>query len=289
VLSHGVVGTDIPESVHIAGPDIIREPAAPAPAERTSARLKVLVAEDNKFNQQVIQRILERRGHRVTVVHDGRETLAALEQNAFDLLLLDVNMPEMDGLEVIKIIREREKTSGKHLCVIALTALSGNRDRERCIEAGMDDFLAKPMRAAEVYAALVRLITSNSIAQPDATTGNSALIDPAIVLSGCAGDAALLADMIQLFEEEAPELLARVGAAVRSSDAEQLRITAHSFRGLVSSFSTTTANAAEVLEQLGIEGRAGEAAERYQALHRAVQELRTILPALTIEKLRAQM
>src|SRR5207248_11228988 len=106
--------------------------------------------------------------------------------------------------------------------------------------------------------------------------GNPALIDPAIVLSGCAGDAALLADLIQLFEEEAPELLARVEAAVRSSNAEQLRTAAHSLRGLVSSFSTSAAKAAQALEQLGSEGRAREAAERYQVLNRAVQELRTI-------------
>lgn len=268
-------------------PDTVREPAAPA--ERSSRRLAVLVAEDNKFNQQVIQRMLERRGHTARVVPNGSETLAALEQSAFDLLLLDVNMPEMDGFEVIRTIREREKTSGNHLRVIALTALSGKRDRERCVEAGMDDFLAKPVRAAEVYAVLERVIAVHPIAQPHAPAGNSALIDPAIVLSGCAGDAALLADMIQLFEEEAPGLLARVEAAVRSRDAEQLRTAAHSLRGLVSSFSTSAAKAAQALEQLGSEGRAGEAAERYQVLNQAVQELRTILPTLTIEKLRAQI
>jgi CheY-like chemotaxis protein/HPt (histidine-containing phosphotransfer) domain-containing protein len=249
----------------------------------------VLVAEDNKFNQQVIQRMLERSGHTVRVVSNGSETLAALEQSAFDLLLLDVNMPEIDGLGVIRTIREREKATGNHLRVIALTALSGKRDRERCIEAGMDDFLAKPIRAAEVYAALDRVIAAHPIAQPGVPAGNSTLIDPAIMLSGCAGDAALLADMIQLFEEAAPELLARVESAVQSSDAEQLRIAAHSFRGLVSSFSTTAANAAHALEQLGSEGRAGEAAEQYQVLNQAVQELRTMLPTLTIEKLRAQI
>ena len=175
--------------------------------------MRVLVAEDNRFNQQVIQRTLERRGHAVRVVPNGSETLEALEQTPFDVLLLDVNMPEMDGFEVVRTIREREKTTGNHLFVIALTALSGKRDRERCIEAGMDDFLAKPVRAAEVYAALDRAIAVHPIAQPDAPPESPALIDPEVVLSGCAGDAALFADMIQLFEEEAPELLARVEAA----------------------------------------------------------------------------
>jgi CheY-like chemotaxis protein/HPt (histidine-containing phosphotransfer) domain-containing protein len=283
------VGIDIPESTRTTAPDIVHEPAASAVAARSSRRLKVLVAEDNRFNQQVIQRMLERRGHTVRVVPNGRETLAALEQNTFDLLLLDVNMPEMDGFQVIRTLRARENASGNHLRVIAMTALSGKRDRERCIEAGMDDFLPKPVRAAEVYAALERVITRHPIAAPDAHDANATLLDPAILLSACAGDAALLADMIQLFEEEAPQLLARVEAAVRSADAERLRTAAHSLRGLVSSFSTRAAKAAQVLEQLGSEGRAGESAEQYQDLNQAVQELRTILPTLTIEKLRARI
>jgi len=289
VLSHEAVGTEFAESIRTATLDTVHELAAPAAAERSSRCLNVLVAEDNRFNQQVIQRVLERRGHTVRVVPNGRETLAALEQSAFDLLLLDVNMPEIDGFQVVRTIREREKTSGNHLRVIALTALSGKRDRERCIEAGMDDFIAKPVRAAEMYAMLERVTAAQPVAEPETSAANSSLIDPAIVLSGCADDAALLSDMVQLFEEEAPKLLARVEAAMRSSDAELLRTAAHSLRGLVSAFSTGAANAAQALEQLGSEGGAGEAAEQYQILNNAVQELRTILPTLTIEKLRAEI
>jgi CheY-like chemotaxis protein/HPt (histidine-containing phosphotransfer) domain-containing protein len=288
VLSRGAVGTEIAASIRATANDTVHELVAAA-AERSSRRIKVLVAEDNKFNQQVIQHMLERRGHAVRVVPNGREALAALEQNAFDLLLLDVNMPEMDGFEVVRTMREREKTSGSHLHVIAMTALSGKRDRERCIQAGMDDFLAKPVRAAEVYAALERVITTHPVVAPDAHDANAALIDPAIMLSACAGNAALLADMIQLYEDEAPRLLRRVEAAVRSSDAEQLRTAAHALRGLVSSFSTSAAQAAQALEQLGIDGRAGESAEPYEVLNRLVQGLGTILRTLTIEKLRAQI
>jgi CheY-like chemotaxis protein/HPt (histidine-containing phosphotransfer) domain-containing protein len=283
------VGTDIAESIGAAARDSVHEPAPPAVAERPSGHLKVLIAEDNRFNQQVIQRLLERRGHTARVVLNGRETLSALERNAFDLLLLDVNMPEMDGFEVIRTIREREKTSGNRLRVIALTALSGKRDRERCIEAGMDEFLGKPVRAAEVYAALERVLAVHPNAQPDAPRGSPALIDPSIMLSGCAGDAALLADMVQLFEDEAPELLARVEAAVGSSDTEQLRTVAHALRGLISAFSPSVSQAAEVLEQLAIEGRAGEARGPYQTLNHAVQNLRAALPTLTIESLRSQI
>jgi CheY-like chemotaxis protein/HPt (histidine-containing phosphotransfer) domain-containing protein len=286
VLSHEAVGAESAEPIRTIAPQITYEPAPP---ERSSRRLKVLVAEDNKFNQQVIQGMLEKRGHAVRVVPDGSATLAALEQSSFDLLLLDINMPGMDGLDVIRTIREREKASGHHLRVIALTALSGKRDRERCIEAGMDDFLPKPMRAAEVYAALERVIAEHPTAQPDASDGNSALIDHEIVLSGCAGDAALLADMIQLFEEETPKLIARVETAMRSCDPEQRRTSAHSLRGIVSSFSTSAAETAHVLEQLGIERRAAEAPSHFQVLSQLVQKLRTVLPTLTIEKLRDQI
>jgi two-component system sensor histidine kinase/response regulator len=281
VLSHGPMGTEIAESVHTTPPDTVHEPTTPGPAQRSSRSLKVLVAEDNRFNQPVIQRILERRGHTVRVVPNGRETLAALEQSPFDLLLLDVNMPEMDGFQVVRIIREREKTSGDHLCVIALTALSGMRDRERCIEAGMDEFLVKPVRAADVYAALERLPPT----QPEAPEMNSSVIDATTLLSACAGDALLLADMIQLFYEEEPELLARVDAAVRSSDSEQLRKASHALRGLVSAFSASASKAVEVLEQMGTEGRVREAGDQYQTVNQIVQDVRAALATLTIEKL----
>ena len=149
----------------------------------------------------------------------------------------------------------------------------------------MDDFLGKPVRAAEVYAMLERVTGAQPGTQPQTPTASSPLIDPATVLSGCDGDPALLADMVQLFEVEAPELLARVEAAVRSSDAEQLPRAAHALRGLVSAFSSSAAKAAEVLERLAIDGRAADAGEPYQTLHRAVQDLRAVLPTLTIEKL----
>jgi len=282
VLSQGAPGSAIAGPVPVTSSKAAHEPSAAHPASR---RLNVLVAEDNKFNQHVIQRMLERWGHAVRVVPNGRDALAALEQGAFDLLLLDVNMPEMDGFEVIRAVREREKMSGNHLQVIALTALSGKRDRQRCIEAGMDDVLVKPVRAAEVEAMLERVTAAEPAAEPETAAASSSLIDAATVLGGCAGDAVLLAEMIQLLEVEAPELLARVETAVRSSDAEQLRMAAHALRGLVSAFSSSAARAAEVMEDMGIDGRTVEAREQYQTLYQAVQDLRAVLPTLTIEKL----
>src|SRR5205823_11109693 len=110
----------------------------------TAAALHILVAEDNEFNAQLLEQLLVRRGHRVRLANNGREALALAEEGGFDLLLLDVHMPELDGFQVVQAVRERERSAGGHLPVIALTARSRKEDRDRCLAAGMDDFLAKP-------------------------------------------------------------------------------------------------------------------------------------------------
>src|SRR5262249_45092631 len=127
----------------------------------------VLVAEDNEFNAQLLEQLLVRRGHRVRVATNGREALALAGDGAFDLLLLDLHMPELDGFQVVGAIRERERAAGGHLPVMALTARSRNEDRERCLAAGMDDFLAKPVRAADLWAAIDRVVA----ARPPAVRG----------------------------------------------------------------------------------------------------------------------
>jgi two-component system sensor histidine kinase/response regulator len=116
--------------------------------------LQILLAEDNLVNQRLAMRLLEKRGHQVTVVGNGQEAVAATEKSTFDLVLMDLQMPEMDGFEAIAALREREKTTRIHLPVIALTAHALKGDRERCIEAGMDGYLTKPIRPEELDAAL---------------------------------------------------------------------------------------------------------------------------------------
>jgi two-component system sensor histidine kinase/response regulator len=112
--------------------------------------LRVLVAEDNTVNQRLAVRMLEKRGHRVTVAGNGREALDALEKNIFDLVFMDVQMPEMDGLEATSGIREREKGTGRHQIVIAVTAHAMKGDREQCLASGMDDYLSKPIRPQDL-------------------------------------------------------------------------------------------------------------------------------------------
>jgi CheY-like chemotaxis protein len=114
------------------------------------ASLRLLLAEDNAVNQRLAVRLLEKRGHHVVVAGNGAEALAAMEKHEFDLVFMDVQMPEMDGLEATAVIREKEKTTGKHVRIIALTAHAMKGDREKCITGGMDGYLTKPIRPQEL-------------------------------------------------------------------------------------------------------------------------------------------
>jgi signal transduction histidine kinase/DNA-binding response OmpR family regulator len=130
------------------------EPAAQSPRDgtRAGASRRILLAEDNPINQVVAVRMLEKRGHRVTVASNGKEAVAALARETFDLVLMDVQMPEMDGLEATATIRRAEEATGKHMAIFAMTAHAMKGDAERCRAAGMDGYLPKPIRPADLYA-----------------------------------------------------------------------------------------------------------------------------------------
>jgi CheY-like chemotaxis protein len=127
-------------------------------ARDAEACLRILLAEDNPVNQLLTTRLLEKRGHRVTVAGNGREALAAIDKESYDLVLMDVQMPELDGIEATIAIREKEKTGENHLPVIALTAHAMKGDQERCLQAGMDAYLSKPIRAQELDELLNRYV-----------------------------------------------------------------------------------------------------------------------------------
>jgi two-component system sensor histidine kinase/response regulator len=114
--------------------------------------LRVLLAEDNPVNQRLAKRLLEKRGHLVSIAGSGREAVEALQAGNFDLVLMDIQMPEMDGLEATVAIRKAEISSGKHQHIVALTAHAMKGDQERCLAAGMDDYLTKPIRLQELDA-----------------------------------------------------------------------------------------------------------------------------------------
>jgi CheY-like chemotaxis protein len=161
-LLEAILAVLVPPS---GGPDRLQRVTPHAlPANR--GPLRILVADDNKVNQLVATRLLEKRGHTVAIAGNGREALAALDEHrfpGFDLILLDVQMPEMDGFQVTGIIRAREQSTGVHLPIIALTAHAMKGDQERCLAAGMDGYLSKPFHVEEVVAAIDRVLMTRGI------------------------------------------------------------------------------------------------------------------------------
>ncbi len=120
-----------------------------------SRRLRILLVEDNPVNQTLATILLEKRGHTVSIAGNGKEALAAWEKEEFDLILMDVQMPEMDGLEATACIRERERGTGRHIPIVAMTAHAIKGDREHCLQAGMDGYVSKPIEAKQLFQAIV--------------------------------------------------------------------------------------------------------------------------------------
>jgi len=151
---HDVMSRGEPEAISL--PDVA--PVLPQPTNTNLAQvpLRVLVAEDNQLNAQLLRQLLLSRGHAVRLAGNGREAVEMTAGQAFDLLILDLHMPELDGFQAIAAIRERERASGTHLPAVALTARSRSEDRARCLAAGMDEFVTKPIDAALLWAAIDR-------------------------------------------------------------------------------------------------------------------------------------
>ncbi len=262
------------------------------PGKVSSMRpLRILVAEDNALNQQVVQHLLERCGHAVRMAGDGRETVKALEQGDFDLLLLDVHMPELDGFRVIETLRQGERGSGRHLPVIALTARSMKGDRERCLQAGMDDYLAKPIRRSELFAAIERVLAGKPTAEPLATdkASSNGPLDAGTLLMACDGDSGLLDQMIAIFRADAPTQMQRVEAALRERDAAAVLESAHKLHGLLAPFSTIAADAAKGLEHAGAAGHPEHAIDTWASLVQIVAELGPLLDTVSIDTLKVRL
>jgi CheY-like chemotaxis protein len=147
-------------------PSELATPLPPPNAGRPKRAMRILLAEDNLVNQRLATRLLEKRGHRVVVASNGREALAALEEGTFDLVLMDIQMPEMDGMEVTAKIREKENLTGGHQPVVALTAHAMKGDQELCLAAGMDDYLTKPIRPQELDKLLNKYVGQAPDRQP---------------------------------------------------------------------------------------------------------------------------
>lgn len=243
-------------------------PAGDSSSQPTSGPAwRVLLTEDNKVNQKLAIGLLEKMGHHVTVAHNGVEALEFLEKGSFDLVLMDVQMPEMDGFHATQVIRERETKTGRHVPVVAMTAHAMKGDRENCLDAGMDDYLCKPIRARELSEMLnslaVRFPQLRRSAKPSATpevetnakVKNSASEQsPSKQLASeqvrwekawknAAGDAELLQELLGTFLVEIPKLVAKMQDALSVGDHKRISATAHSIKGTIGFLATRTAHA----------------------------------------------
>jgi len=286
-------------------------------AER--APLLILLAEDGVVNQQVATRLLEKRGYSVKIVTNGREAVAALSvDHDFDLVLMDVQMPEMDGLAATSAIREFERSRDRHTPIVAMTAHAMKGDRERCLAAGMDGYVTKPIRGNELFAAIDEVVQrrakqaagqlsgrrAGQSAGDDSPNGEhlplivggppptldatSKVVDWDEALSGLGGDRELLNYVIGLFFEELPGLSSQIEAAIRARDAATLKRTAHTLKGSLGHLAARDAvEAASRLEQLATAGATADGILTDSAhaasadLHRAlVYELQRLEPVL---------
>jgi len=233
--------------------------------------LRILLAEDNRVNQMVAIRMLEKQGHAVTVVGDGQAALTALAQESFDLVLMDIQMPVLDGLEATTTIRAQEKTQGTHVPIIAMTAHAMRGDRERCLAAGMDGYVCKPIKAEDLSAAIESLL--HDTPQPEAPAVEPP-IDFLAALSNVDGDKALLVDMVEAFLLDSPKQLVELRDAIGTRDAERTARVAHSLKGALSYFGVQTAYA--LASQLETMGRRAELDGASCALQQLEQELEQI-------------
>ncbi len=263
-------------------------PDQPAPDRQsapTATPLHILVAEDDEWNAQLVEQLLLRRGHRVRLANNGREALDLAAEANFDLMLLDVHMPELDGFQVIRALRERERAQGGHLPVIALTARSRPEDRERCLAAGMDDFLSKPLRAADLEAAIDRVAAS----WPRADQAVPGLLDPRVLLAACGGDARILERICGALRAGLPDHVAAVEEALSAGDAPRLREAAHRLCGMVAAFSTVAGGVASEVEDHAASGRLEQARPLVEQLATMARDLVGLVEDLSIEALRAQL
>ena len=248
--------------------------------------MKVLLAEDNAVNRTLATRLLQKHGHTVVVVENGRQALEALERETVDLVLMDVQMPEMDGLEATAAIREKEKKTGDHLPIIALTAHAMKGDREKCLAAGTDDYLTKPIRTADLFAAVERLRNTKANAAPEASAttnppGTNAFdIDAA--LKHVEGDRDLLDEIVRIFADQCPRTMYEIQNAIRAADLSILERAAHSLKGSASNLCATgVTQAAAELEESARSGDSSRSREQFEALESEVERLLRELEAFS--------
>ncbi|MDB5336093.1 MAG: barA 2 [Planctomycetaceae bacterium] len=244
--------------------------------------LKILLAEDNPVNQKVVLRTLEKRGHQIQLAVNGRIAVEASAVDEFDVILMDVQMPEMDGLTATRTIRLREQeTGGRHIPIIAMTAHAMKGDQERCLGAGMDDYLTKPIKFSDLFDLLEKwsaLAAPQPSVESVPTPVPSSMFNESVALEMVAGDATTLQEIADLFLQDCPSLISQISQAITAEDSATLVSSAHLLKGSAGYFgSSVAAESAAKLEQLGRAEEFTPAADVYAELEQQVSQLTTEL------------
>jgi signal transduction histidine kinase/DNA-binding response OmpR family regulator len=248
----------------------------------TRRKLRILVAEDNAINRELVTRLLQKHGHTVMAVTTGREAVDLLGKDAAncDIVLMDVEMPDMDGFQATAIIREKEKIGGKHIPIIAMTAYAMKGDRERCLAAGMDGYVPKPVRHQDLFETIQTLVLDVPNISTNAPREKPPVevLDEALLVSHVDSDPQLLRDIVDLFLEECPRLMDEIRVALDRKDAKAVQRGAHSLRGSTSNLAAQMASEAALkLERLA---HAGDLVNAESVLKELEFQLERLKPAL---------
>jgi CheY-like chemotaxis protein/HPt (histidine-containing phosphotransfer) domain-containing protein len=250
-------------------------------------RHRILVVEDNAVNQRLVRRILERLGHAMTLATTGREALSRVETDEFDVILMDVRMPEMDGIEATRAIRrlesERGDTEAHHVPILALTAYAQEEELDRCLAAGMDGYLIKPIRTRTLSQAIEAAVASRSVRLQVSEPRPQAqgILDEKDLLERVGGDWRLLLEIVQLFQADSPKRMQEIQRALEERDAKALAALAHTLKGSVAIFSLPEATeAAQALEDLARRGSWKRMGSALATLQAEMQRLDEALRAL---------
>jgi PAS domain S-box-containing protein len=271
---------------------MVPEPEATAVTAGTGAldvphSLRILVAEDNEFNQELAASLLRKRGHAAVIAGNGKAALAAWEKDPFDLILMDVQMPDLDGFAATQAIRAKEAAQGGHVPIIALTAHAMKGDRERCLAAGMGAYVSKPIRASELFETIGRLLPVDLKAakvrpHPEGPQRTVLDVDTALAMAG--GDRELLMEMAQWFLNQCPKLLGEIRESVQRGDAHVVEQAAHKLKASVGSFGARRAyQAALRLEELGEAGDAKGCQQAFPEFEEAVMRVQEAVAELARE------
>jgi len=252
-------------------------PASLASQVKSGPGLHILVAEDNEVNQELMEYVLKRDGHQVTLASDGQQVLAALKNSSFDVILMDAQMPRLDGLETTAVIRRQEAETGQHIPIIAITAHALQGDREKCLAAGMDEYLAKPVKSGKLLQ-VVRSLTSPHLEEDKASQvaghAQDAFFNREELLDHVGHDLAILQRMVSVFVESTPRRLDAIARAISMKDGATLENLSHKLRGAVTTFySDSAVQAALDLEAAARRADFSSAQASYLDLDRLLRRL----------------